>query len=98
MIITGGNPYEPTTKIYDYFFYRKKIIAVIPNALEGYVYDKIIDYGYGVSCLNDVEEILDSLERIENVNFNPLFDSDFYTRKYKTRQLLNLLTSKLEKK
>lgn len=59
IIISGGHPYEPTTKIYDYMALKKKILCI-----------NDIEYGYLFNTLKNKENCQISINKKENIKEN----------------------------
>ena len=63
LIIGGGHPYEPTTKIYDYIALNKPILCI--NDIEyGYLHDTLKNYNCTEYVKNNVFDITNSISKI----------------------------------
>lgn len=89
LIISGGHPYEPTTKIYDYLALNKKILCINDIAY-GYLYNTLKKNDNTTMVQNKTNEIIEGLKDTiskeivikENTNFD---------RKTIFRKLSNIL-------
>ncbi|MBJ7958950.1 glycosyltransferase [Bacillus cereus group sp. N28] len=79
LIISGGHPYEPTTKIYDYIALKKSIFCI--NDIDyGYLFETLNSYSLSVNSKNEESEILNGLNHImlnTEINENECDDSEF---------------------
>ncbi len=60
VLVSGGHPYEPTTKVFDYMALGKGILAICPE--KGFLADALTEYGGGKMVPQGKEEIGGALE------------------------------------
>ncbi|MDU2663347.1 MAG: hypothetical protein E6638_11470 [Clostridium perfringens] len=92
LIIGGGHPYEPTTKIYDYIALNKPILCI--NDIEyGYLYDTLKNYNCTEYVRNNTFDITSSIEKLNRkiCYDNKKNNSLKYTRENIFRNLSNML-------
>ena len=96
LIISGGHPYEPTTKIYDYIALNKKILC-INNIEYGYLYETLKEYSNSTQCKNLENEInmcLNSIKGIDEATSD--INNELFDREVIFRKLDNMLLNKGE--
>ncbi|PFX98198.1 hypothetical protein COL41_04185 [Bacillus mycoides] len=69
LIISGGHPYEPTTKIYDYIALNKEIIC-INDINYGYLYETLKNYKGSYYVRNNTQDILEMLSELSDAKEN----------------------------
>ena len=91
LIITSGNPFESTTKIYDYIA-MKKPVFVITSGKEhtGAIEDELKNYPH-IWCKNEVKSIRKGLEQLKELNVHEDINIDYYSRNYGLKMLIKLL-------
>lgn len=83
LIISGGHPYEPTTKVYDYIALKKPILCINDIKI-GYLYELINKYNNGYLSKNKTEDILNQLKKMfhaENISKSCDINIDEFDRK-----------------
>ncbi|ENO1772359.1 hypothetical protein [Vibrio sp. 1641] len=91
LIISGGHPYEPTTKIFDYIALGLKKLVVTDNINKGFLYESLNDDSSSRICKNSRDEILESLVFLAK---NDLSQNDNlkvrFSRKEQSKQLMSV--------
>lgn len=86
VIISGGHPYEPTTKIYDYIALNKKILCI--NDIDyGYLHETLYEYENAVMSKNTEENIEMAINKIINNNLIKVNKNENFSRENIFRRL-----------
>lgn len=94
LIISGGHPYEPTTKVYDYMALNKNILCI--NDIEyGYLHEIMSQYSKAIISKNnikDIEKSFNLLVSYNKLNNNIKINSDKFDRKIIFKNLNDIIS------
>ncbi len=68
LLISGGDPYEPTTKIFDYIALDKKVLGIIPGKNKGFLSQVFSEYSKAILVDDDSVLIQYNLDRLYNLS------------------------------
>ncbi|PSU56695.1 hypothetical protein C9I90_12240 [Photobacterium aphoticum] len=89
LIISGGHPYEPTTKVFDYIALNLKKIVITDNNDHGFLYDTLNNDGASFICKNNIPDIHNALSNIHNLKQQ---NQSLYSRFNRQKQAESLLS------
>jgi hypothetical protein len=93
LVLTGGHPFESTTKIFDYIG-LKKTILIITNGKKyfGSIYDILKNYPSQIWCENNEDDFKYIYSKYKSHSFKmDKFDTSIYSRKYGLEKLIKIL-------
>lgn len=94
IIFTSGFYFESTTKIFDYMVLNKTILIITDKELRsGQLHNITMNYPSIYWSKNTKSDILNTLNRIQEIDFTKIFnfDSYSYSREYGLKNLLSLI-------
>lgn len=90
-LVVSGEPFESTTKVFDYLAMNKKILVVANRPLvEGALFNILKDYPNKVICDNNVESIDRAAKKILSMTSQP-YDAEQWSRKRGLEKLVELI-------
>lgn len=88
LLISGGHPYEPTTKIFDYIALDKKILGITPSNDDGFLSDVLSKYSKSVLIKDDfnfINAAIETLDKLPSYSSHELRSR--FSRKIQAHQL-----------
>ncbi len=68
LLVSGGHPYEPTTKIFDYIALEKKILGISPSKEAGFLSDIFSQYGNSIMSEDNYNLIFDAFRELDKLS------------------------------
>ncbi len=91
ILFTGGEPFESTTKIFDFLAFNKKILIITQGKIKnGSLYDITKDYPNICWSLNNAVDIKNNIENLKNKELK-IIDTYKFSRAYSLEKFIKVI-------